>query len=235
MLAKILDQVLVACPLCGSRQPEARLAFSTVCRECGQHFQVQEVLNPVSPALPRELRQRRITCFDCGAGLEVPVSAKSTMCKWCSQYVDLQDHCITIAIAKNYKTKGKLVIEPKGCVFNTDTIAGKVVIKGKFHGKLTAEQSLTIYSGAEIKGSITTAHLIIPAHNYFGWPKPIQTGSAEIAGELAGTLHASGTVILKSTARYFGEMVAGNFVMEEGAVIVGELNIGCSNGSAGQD
>lgn len=226
MPAKKLDQVLVACPHCGHQQPEPPSAFSTFCKECGQHFRVQEALNPVAKARPRGPRQKQITCFECGAELDVPVSAESTMCKWCSRYLDLHDHRITTAIAKNFKTKGRFVVEPKGYVFNTETIAGEVVIKGKFHGKLTAEQSLTIYSGAEIKGSLTAAHLIIPADNHFSWSEPIQTGSAEIAGELAGTLHATGTVTLKATARCFADVDAGNIVIEEGAVVVGSLKIG---------
>ena len=112
------------------------------------------------------------------------------MCKRCSQYVDLHDYRITSALAKNFKTKGAFTVEPKGYVFNTETIVGDAVIKGKFHGKLTAERSLTIYSTADIKGSLTAAHLIIPAENHFRWADPIKVGSAEIAGELAANLHA---------------------------------------------
>jgi cytoskeletal protein CcmA (bactofilin family) len=235
MPAKKLDQVPVACPHCGHRQSEARLAFSTVCRGCGGHFRVQEALNPVHVAPGRAPKQKRITCFECNAELDVPASAESTMCKWCSRYLDLHDHRITTAIAKNFKTKGRLIIEPKGCVFNTESIAGEVVIRGKFHGKLTAERSLTIYSGAEIKGSVTTAHLIIPVENHFHWAKPITTGSAEIAGELTASLHASGTVTLKATARCFGDVQAGNIVVEAGAVVVGELSVGHATARAGRD
>ena len=220
------DRVLLACPHCGHQQPESNAAFSTICKQCGQHFRVQEVLNPVRKAPERAPKQRRITCFECGAELDVPASAESSMCKWCSRYLDLHDYRITTAMAKNFKTKGRFVIEPKGYVFNTDTIAGDVVIKGKFHGKLTAEQSLTIYSSAEIKGSLHAAHLIIPAENHFRWMNPLAIGSAEIAGELAANVQATGTVTLKATARCFGDVAATNLVIEAGAVIVGNLRIG---------
>jgi cytoskeletal protein CcmA (bactofilin family) len=170
--------------------------------------------------------QRRITCFECGAELDVPASAESTMCKKCSRYLDMHDYLIATAFSKNFKTKGRFIVEPKGYVFNTETIAREVVLKGKFHGKLTAEQSLTIYSSAEIKGSLKVAHLIIPAENRFRWPDRLQVGSAEIAGEMAGTLHASGTITLKATALWFGDLMAGNLVVEAGAVVVGNLRIG---------
>lgn len=231
--AKIPDKVLVACPHCGHQQPEAPEAFSTVCKQCHQHFRVQEVLKPVLRAPDRGPKLRRVACFECGAELEVPVSAESSMCKWCSRYLDLHDYRITTAMAKNFKTKGRFIIEPKGWVFNTETTASDVVIKGRFHGRLTAERSLTIYSGAEIKGSLKVAHLIIPAENHFRWTENIKTGSAEIAGELIASLQAAGTVTLKATARCFGDVTAKNLVIEEGAVMVGTLRIGLPAEAAG--
>jgi cytoskeletal protein CcmA (bactofilin family) len=226
MPPKKQDQVLVACPHCGHQQPEARSAFSTNCRQCGKHFRVQEALNPVAKAPERAPEQRRITCFDCGAELEVPASAESTMCKRCSRYLDLHNYNIATAVSKNFRTKGRFVVEPKGYVFNTETVANDIVIKGRFHGKLTAERSLTIFSGAEIKGTFKAASLIIPADNHFRWPECIKTGAAEIAGELAATMEVAGTITLKSTARWFGDLIAKNLVVETGAVIVGNLRIG---------
>ena len=214
----------MACPHCGHQQPEARSAFSTICRHCGHHLRVQEILNPPPKAPDRAFQQRHVTCFDCGAGLDVPASAESTMCKWCSRYVDLHDYRISSAVAKNFKTKGRLVIELKGNVFNSDTVASEVIIKGKFHGKLTAERSLTLYTGAEIKGTQVINHLIIPPENHFRPLQTLTTGSAEISGEWAGILQAAGTVTIKSTARWFGDLSAANVVIEEGAVIVGTLN-----------
>src|SRR6266850_2197056 len=201
------DKVRLACPHCGHHQLEPPTAFSSVCKKCGQHLRVQEILNPVvkppvveAPAPER----RRISCFECGAQLEVPLSAESTMCKKCSRYVDLKDYRITSAVSKNFKTRGAFVLEPKGYVFNTEAVVSNAILKGRFLGKLVAEQSLTIYSTAEIKGTFKTARLIIPAANHFRWTEPILVGSAEIAGELVNDLRAKGTIVVKSTARLFG-------------------------------
>jgi len=226
MPAKKQDQILVTCPQCGHPQTEPRSAYSTRCKKCGQHLRIQDLLNPAPPAPRRAPKLRRVTCFECGAELEVPASAESTMCKQCSRYVDLHDYRITSAIAKNFKTKGALVIEPKGSVFNTESIAGDAVIRGQFHGKLAVEHSLTIYSTADIKGSLTATHLIIPAENHFRWPGSLKVGSAEIAGEFAANLCARDTVVLKATARWFGTIDARNLVVEDGAVVVGRMQIG---------
>ena len=229
MPASKQDKVLVACPHCGHEQPEPRAAFSTVCKKCRQHFHVQETPKPARKTVERVPERRRITCFDCGADLEVALSAESTMCKRCSSYVDLKDYHITNAVSKNFKTKGAFVLETKGYVFNTEAIVGDAVIKGRFLGKLVAERSLTIYSTAEFKGSFKTARLIIPAQNHFRWNEPINLGSAEVAGELAANLHARGTIVLKSTARLFGDVEAGGMVVQEGAVVVGQWRIGMKN------
>jgi len=231
MPAQKQDQVLVACPHCGHQQSEPRSAYSTRCKKCGQHLRVQDILNPVPQAPKRAPKQRRVTCFECGAELEVPASAESTMCKQCSRYVDLHDYRITSAIAKNFKTKGVFVIEPKGSVFNTESIVGDAVIRGQFHGKLAVERSLTIYSTADIKGSLTAAHLIIPVENHFRWPDSLKVGSAEIAGELAARLRAQDTVILKSTARFFGDVDARHLLVEAGAVVVGKMQIDPGTGN----
>ena len=222
------DKVLVACPHCGHEQSEPRIAYSTVCKKCRKHFHVQEVLSvkPARKTVARAPARRQITCFDCGAELEVALSAESTMCKRCSRYVDLKDYHIANAVSKNFKTKGAFVLETKGYVFNTEAVVGEAVLKGRFLGKLVAERSLTVYSTAEIKGTFKTACLGIPAANQFRWNEPIKVGSAEIAGELAANLHAQGTIVLKSTARMFGDIVAKGLVVQEGAVVVGQCRIG---------
>jgi DNA-directed RNA polymerase subunit RPC12/RpoP len=226
MPASKQGKVLVACPHCGHSQEEPRAAFSTVCKKCRRNFRVQEVLNHAPKAPEAGIERKPITCFECGRELEVPVSAQSSMCKWCSSHIDLQDYRITTAVSKNFKTKGTFALEATGYVFNTEAIVGDAVIKGRFLGKLVAERSLAIHSTAEIKGSFTAGRLIIPAANRFRWKEPIKVGSAEIAGELAANLQAEGTIILKSTARIFGDMQARNLVVEEGAVVVGVARIG---------
>jgi cytoskeletal protein CcmA (bactofilin family) len=160
--------------------------------------------------------------------MEVAASAVSTMCRRCSCYLDLQDYRIAQAVGKNFKTKGTFVLEASGYVFNTEIIAGNAVIKGRLVGKLVAEQALTLHSSADIKGSFTAGRLLIPVDNHFRWPETIRVTSAEIAGELAANLKVSGTVRLRSTARFFGDVEAASLVVEAGAVIVGQARTGAA-------
>src|ERR1043166_8570314 len=139
MPASTQDKVRLTCPHCGHGQLEPRTAISSVCKKCGQHLRVQEILKPAPKAAEAAPERRRIQCFECGAELEVPPSAESTMCKKCSRYVDLKDYRITSAVSKNFKTRGAFVIEQKGYVFNTEAIVGDAIIKGRFLGKLQAD------------------------------------------------------------------------------------------------
>jgi cytoskeletal protein CcmA (bactofilin family) len=229
MAARQQEKVLVPCPHCGEPQKVPVTAVSTVCKDCGQHFKVQDVLKPKAARAVAVVERRRILCFDCATELEVPVNAESTMCKRCSSHIDLRDYRIANAVSKNFRTKGQFIVEPKGYVFNTEATVGDAVIKGRFLGKLTAERTLTIHSSAEIKGTFTAGLLIIPVQNQFRWPQPVTVGSAEIAGELVADLIVSNTVRVRSTGHMFGNAQARNFVVEPGAVLVGELRVGERN------
>jgi cytoskeletal protein CcmA (bactofilin family) len=234
------DKVLVACPKCGHTQSEPAAAYSSVCKKCRQYFRLEDVLRGASdgkpppgngarakaPSAPRPHEVRLVTCFQCGTGLEVSSSAQSTMCKRCSSHLDLRDYVINSAVSKNFRTHGRFVIEEGGYVFNTETFAVDVVIKGRFLGKLNASHSLEIHRTAEIKGAFQTGKLVIPASSVFRWPETITSGGAEIAGELIASMKSSGKVVLRAAARLFGNLEARELVVESGAVIVGMVKVG---------
>jgi cytoskeletal protein CcmA (bactofilin family) len=192
---------------------------------------VQERLRPAAPAPAPQRETRRVTCFNCQTELEVPAAAQSTMCKRCSTHVDLRDYTITNATSKNFKTKGRFIIQEGAYLFNTDTMAAEVVLKGRFLGKLTAEK-LEIYNSAELKGTFTANLLVIPAGQRFRWPEALQLGGADVAGELVANVRARQTVTLRSTARFFGDVEAGGLVIEAGAVFVGMARIKAAQGNS---
>jgi cytoskeletal protein CcmA (bactofilin family) len=220
------DRVSVACPKCGHTQLEPPSAYSSICKKCHAHFRLAEVLRPAAEPEKPAIEQKLVRCFQCGTELHVPLAASSTMCKRCSSHVDLNDHRITQTVSKNFRTYGRLVIEEKGYVLNSEAMVREAVVKGRFIGKLTTEGNLEIHSSASIKGTISPGCLVIPAGNRFGWAEPLRVKGAEIAGELVANVTATGLVRLKSTARFFGDVEAADFVVESGAVFVGAAKIG---------
>jgi cytoskeletal protein CcmA (bactofilin family)/DNA-directed RNA polymerase subunit N (RpoN/RPB10) len=216
----------VTCPACGHVQREPRSAYSTVCKQCRQHFRLEDALRPAAKPQKPAIEQKLVRCFQCGAELLVAAAAESTMCRKCSSHVDLHDYEVTQTVSKNFRTHGRLVIEAKGYVLNTDSHVGEAILKGRLIGKLVAERSLEIHSSANIKGTFSTGRLIVPAGNHFRWAEALRVGAAEIGGELVANLRSAGTVLLRSTARFFGDVEAGGLVVESGAVFVGAAKIG---------
>ena len=216
----------VTCPKCGHKQPEPPAAYSTRCKGCGQHFRLEDALKPApkAAAAPRDVR--RVTCFKCNTELEVSASAQSTMCKRCSSHMDLRDYEITNAVSRNFETKGRFVIQPGAYLFNSATTATDIVLKGRFLGKLHAENILEVHNGAEIKGTFKAGKLVIPAGQRFHWPEPLKLDAAEIAGELVANIETAQKVVLKAAARLFGNVRASNLVIEAGAVIQGKVEVG---------
>jgi len=218
--------VMVACPKCGHHQPEPSSAYSSICKKCQAHFRLEEALRPAAKPQKAAIELRRIRCFQCGTELEVSAAAESTMCKRCSSHVDLTDYKITTTVSKNFRTYGRLVIEEKGYVLNTDSLVGEAVIKGRFIGKLVAARTLEIHSSAIMKGSFTAGRLVIPAGHHLRWAETVQAGDVELGGELVANLRVTGTVLLKPTARLFGDVEAAGMVVEAGAVLVGRAKVG---------
>lgn len=229
MPASKKDTVAVACPKCGHVQPEPRTAYSTLCKSCHEHFRVQEALRPAAPSTPRTIEQRRVRCFQCGTELEVAKAAASTMCKRCSSYVDLADYQISQTISKSFRTHGRLVLEEKGYLLNTESLVGEAVVKGRLIGKLATEGLLEIHSSATIKAALLPGRLVIPAGHHFRWLQTLNVRDAEIGGELVADLAGTGTIILKSTCRLFGNVSGANLVIEAGAVFVGAARIGAAS------
>lgn len=221
----------MTCPRCGHSQPEPRTAYSTRCKRCHAHFRLEEALHPAAPAVKAAIATRRVVCFQCGAELEAPVAAASTMCKRCSSHVDLSDYQINQTVSKNFRTHGRLVVEEKGYLLNTDALVGEAVLKGRIIGKIRATRTLEIHSGATIKGTLTGGVLVIPAGHLFCWPGPLTVTSAEIAGELIADIRVETRLVLRSTARFFGQVEGGGLVVEPGAVFVGGARITSGTGA----
>jgi cytoskeletal protein CcmA (bactofilin family) len=220
------DRIAVTCPRCGHCQLEPRTAYSSICKQCHQHFRLEQVQRLPAPLAKLQFEPKQVRCFHCGAELTVPVAATSTICKRCRSHVDLADYRVTQTVSKKYRTHGRLVIEERGFLFDSEALVGEALVKGRFTGRLVTEGTLEINSSANIKGSITAGRLVIPAGHNFHWPDPLPVEAADIRGELVTTLQASGTVWLRATARFFGTVNARNLVVEPGAVFVGTARIG---------
>ena len=93
-----LDRIPVTCPRCGHLQLEPRTGYSTICKECHQHFRLEEVGRLPAQSAKPQLEQRQVRCFQCGTQLAVPATAASALCKRCGSHVDLTNYRLLEAV-----------------------------------------------------------------------------------------------------------------------------------------
>jgi cytoskeletal protein CcmA (bactofilin family) len=204
----------VSCPTCGGNHEGSAECLFALDERFGDRWRA----GLVSGWQPR---QESVACFDCGTHLNVAVGAQSTMCKKCSSYIDLCDYNVEATVYKRFRTAGCLTVAERAAVHDTDALVGDAILKGRFIGKLKVQGSLTLYSTAQIKGKFKADKLVIPAGELIRWPGTLEVGSADVSGEVVGDLRAAASIVLRPTARLFGNIRALHLVVERGAVFVG--------------
>jgi cytoskeletal protein CcmA (bactofilin family) len=83
---------------------------------------------------------------------------------------------------------------------------GDILIYGKIHGDVITDGTISIFSGAEIKGILSGANL-------------------NIGGHVEGNINATGKVALGDRAFLRGDIKAGQIVIEDGAVFEGRCEM----------
>jgi len=82
-----------------------------------------------------------------------------------------------------------------------------VRIDGRFRGEISSENTLIVGESGEIEASIKSRNVVV-------------------SGSVVGNVVASAKVMLHKTARISGNVETGCLVMEEGAVLNGEVKMG---------
>ncbi|HRZ86356.1 MAG TPA: polymer-forming cytoskeletal protein [bacterium] len=75
-------------------------------------------------------------------------------------------------------------------------------IKGKFNGELSTKGTMTVTISGDVHADV-------------------KVGSAVIEGKMVGKITAEGVVELKSTARLYGDVIATQLIVNDGAIFVG--------------
>ncbi len=87
-----------------------------------------------------------------------------------------------------------------------------VRIDGRFHGEISSENTLIVGESGEIEAKI-------------------RSKTVAISGSVVGDVVATSKVVLHKTGRIDGNVETGSLVVEEGAVINGQVTMGKNGGS----
>lgn len=88
-----------------------------------------------------------------------------------------------------------------------------VRIDGRFRGEISSENTLIVGESGEIEASIRSRNVVV-------------------SGSVVGNVTASAKVVLHKTARIEGDVETGCLVVEEGAVLNGQIKMGKASGSS---
>jgi cytoskeletal protein CcmA (bactofilin family)/Zn finger protein HypA/HybF involved in hydrogenase expression len=234
-------RIEVQCPHCGNIQLEPELAKSTYCRKCSGYIQIskggrtgepkQEVHKTPSVLQKIEglLGVQRTTsarCFECPGKREVPKNATSTICPLCGAYIDLQDYKIVGNYSRSIRTRGVILITPKGDLNSNRAICETAEIQGHLRGALTGAKDVRIKLKGKLSGSIEAPLIIIDKKSEVECVRPIRGDLIEVYGIISARIISNGKVVVKRGGILRGSVNARGFVVDKGGEFYGDLSIG---------
>lgn len=87
-----------------------------------------------------------------------------------------------------------------------------VRIDGRFRGEISSENTLIVGESGEIEATINSKTVVV-------------------SGSVNGDINATAKVVLHKTARVSGNIGTSSLVIEEGAIVDGQVRMGKANGS----
>jgi cytoskeletal protein CcmA (bactofilin family) len=234
-------RVEVQCPHCGNIQLEPELAKSTYCRKCSGYIQItkggrtggprQEA--PKTPSVLQKIEgllgvQRTVVarCFECPGKREVPKSATSTICPLCGAYIDLQDYRIVGTYSRSIRTRGDILITPKGDLNSNRAICESALVQGHLRGALTGATRVHIKLKGKLSGSIDAPLVLIDQKAEVECIRPIRADLVEVYGIISARIISNGKVVVKRGGSLRGSVNARGFVVDKGGQFHGDLSIG---------
>jgi len=239
---KPIVKVNVECPHCGFEQLESLSAQSTICRNCSNHFEISPkggeagrstpapgafLTNIVKPAKKSQASdvQRTVACFDCHTTHKVSSLAKTTLCPNCGSYVDLQDFDITGLFSRSIRTRGRLLVSPRGDLNCGKAICGSAVIEGRIRGSLICEGKAVLKCRGKLSGEIEANHLVVERGAEVEFVRPVRAGRVEIMGKATGKIYCGTEIYIFKKGILSGSVHAKSFVIDQGGSFVGDAEI----------
>lgn len=171
-------------------------------------------------------RTRVIRCFECKHEQEVSSSAKSSICPACSAYIDLEEVTIHSSFSRQLRTRGNVLIGPKGEYASTRGFCTDAMIQGKLRGSLVCDGEAVVKQKGRITGALEARTIIIDKHSDVEFSRPVKAQNVEIRGKAAGRFEASGAVHIAKGGSLEGAITARGFTVDKGGIFTGEVTIG---------
>lgn len=214
------------------------MAQSTICRTCGEYFDIskgggaqetgksgESLFHRIGKYVAGE-KTVTIQCYACNARQTVSNMAKSSLCPNCSNYIDLRDHKINTVFSRSIETQGVVTIAPKGDVSSAKIVCREAFIYGKLRGQFTCTGKALVKQKGKILGGLNIGCLVVDKRSDVEFSRPVKVDSAEIRGKAYALITATGEVRITNTGDLEGSIHAKSLTVEKGGKFSGELFIG---------
>jgi cytoskeletal protein CcmA (bactofilin family) len=171
----------------------------------------------------------KIECYACGYTYNVRGSLASVTCPKCRESLDVKDYIINGDKTKDIATVGIVEINTNGALKDSSIKANQIVIKGKLiNSTAFANVSVELFGGATFDiDKIETNNLIIGEGNsILSLKEKLKHKNIEIRGKMKANIESSGTVKITSTGFFIGSIKAKTLIIEDGAGLLADLEIG---------
>jgi cytoskeletal protein CcmA (bactofilin family) len=152
----------------------------------------------------------------------------STYCPKCRTTLDLAGYTIDAASSETLKTLGTIRITRRGSISGAHLLATTIDLSGRIKDSLAqAFDALIIRPGADfVRKEVVSSDLSVDAGAEVKLNEESAYRHVEVSGQLQTKLFATGVVTIRAGATFTGAITAGHLVVEDGATVRADLEIG---------
>lgn len=168
-------------------------------------------------------------CYECGYRFTVAGKVHTLYCAKCRTILNQADYTIEKRHDISIVTAGKVTIKPEGTWAGGGLTARDVILEGRHEGgSIKVYRRLEIAPGAVFDLNLIEAEdLVVRAGAVVdGGERVMKHRDVTIHGEVRGALEATGLVTLHAGASFSGRLKTKRLVMEDGAALEAEVEIG---------
>ena len=159
-----------------------------------------------------------IECYECGYKFQLHGKAATINCSKCRAMLDISDHTIERRWTGALKTTGTVRVAADGVVEAGSIVANDFILEGTIEaGIVRALRKLELRAGARFsEHNLHAADLLIAPGATIALLEPAVFRDVEIAGALRANLQATGTVTIRVTGCFEGQLQAEHLFVEDG-------------------
>ncbi len=172
--------------------------------------------------------KHEFVCYECGYRFQVAGKVRTLYCAKCRTILNQADYTIDKPHDISIVTAGVVTIAPEGVWQAGSLSARDVIILGRHEsGSIKAFRRLEIAPGAVFDLSVIEAEsLLVREGAVIETETPMNFRDVHLHGTISGSLEASGLVTLHAGSVFRGKLKTPRLVMEDGATLEADVEIG---------